>query len=276
MAGMLSTFSLLYLNCIIFTTLLCLQKSMAQVPPTAILAPPPSPSQFSAPPTSSPPPLPPAPPAIALCNLTQIIRDAGRFSTFLQLLNETRALDKFQAQANRTDVGITVFVPTDDAFTLEPAATLLKNLTAEQKVPLAYFHALTKWFSLSELQNVNNMMISTFATYNDNTSGKKYSVNVTNFNGTLSMQTAWSNASITSTPYNAQPCSIYSVNQVLLSVDIFGMPPSAGGGSVNSTNSTAPRPSPPSPPSSGTAKTLYSAVAASIMVLICSFELLVF
>ncbi|KAI5083613.1 hypothetical protein GOP47_0003356 [Adiantum capillus-veneris] len=206
-------------------------------------------------PTESPTPSPsPAPaPAPAFCNITQVIQSAGQFTNFLQLLSDTQAGERFQNQANQSNVGITVFAPTDEAFAAQPAATLLKNITEQQKVSLCHFHALTKWYSLSSLQQVNNMMLSTFATYNANINGGKYTVNVSDFNGTVTVRTEWTTAAISSTLYNAEPCSVFAINEVLLPIDIFGMPSPAaptpapsGSTSTDGSSGATPTATPPS------------------------------
>ncbi|MCO5567937.1 hypothetical protein L7F22_021633 [Adiantum nelumboides] len=191
--------------------LICTHAANAQVPiesPAPSLSPTPAPA-----------------PAPAFCNITQVIQSAGQFTTFLQLLDDTQAGQRFQNQANQSNIGITVFAPSDKAFATQPASTLLKNITEQQKVSLCHFHALTRWYPLSSLQQVNNMMLSTFATYNANTNGGKYAINVSDFNGTVTVRTEWGSADVTSTLYNAEPCSVFAINEVLLPVDIFGMPP---------------------------------------------------
>ncbi|MCO5611337.1 hypothetical protein L7F22_065590 [Adiantum nelumboides] len=175
----------------------------------------------------------PAPTTPTSCNITQVIDSAGQFSSFLQLMSQTGVGDKFQAQANQTHIGITIFAPIDKAFTRAPASALLKNITQQQKVSLCEYHALPKWYPLASLQHTNDNVTSTYATYNGG--GGRYSFNVTDENGNVEIKTEWVSASIVSTLYNAAPCSIFAIDEVLLPEDIFGLPapapapaPSAG------------------------------------------------
>ncbi|KAI5072899.1 hypothetical protein GOP47_0013005 [Adiantum capillus-veneris] len=172
---------------------------------------------------SSPSPSPAPVPTPALCNITQVIQSAGQFSSFLQLMSQTAVGEKFQAKANQTHIGITIFAPIDKAFARAPTSTLLKNITQQQKVSLCEYHALPKWYPLASLQQTDNNVTSTYATYN-NAEGGKYSFNVTDEDGNVEIKTGWASASIVSTLYNAAPCSIFAIDEVLLPEDIFGLP----------------------------------------------------
>ncbi|KAH7352973.1 hypothetical protein KP509_19G073100 [Ceratopteris richardii] len=190
-------------------------------------------------PTSSPAP---SPNPIS-CDIVHIIQSAGQFSDFLQLLSETGDADKFQAQANKTHVGITIFVPIDKAFTRWPASTLLKNVTQEQKVRLCEYHALRKWYPLASLQQTEDNITSTYAT---SSAGEgRFTFNVTDDNGSIEIKTGWVTASIISTLHNEAPCSIFAVDGVLMPQDIFGLP-----------TPPPPEPSPPASPPSSTPSSL--------------------
>ncbi|KAI5063589.1 hypothetical protein GOP47_0022136 [Adiantum capillus-veneris] len=181
-----------------------------------------SPSQTTAQvPTGAPSPSPAPAPAPSYVNITQVLVYAGDFSTFVSLLISSGVGEKFQAQANNTETGITIFAPKDKAFTTEPAATLLKNLTSQQLMSLLEYHALTSWESLAELQLMTDNVTNTFATFNG---GGRYVLNVTMVKGQVEIITEWNKATITSTLYNARPVSIFALDQVLLAEDLFGLP----------------------------------------------------
>eukprot|EP00250_Pteridium_aquilinum_P024798 c2961_g1_i1 orf=235-1050(+) len=214
-------------------------------------------STAKATPTELPTPTPAPAPAPAFCNITQVIESAGQFLNFLQLMSETKVGERFQIQANKTDVGITIFAPIDKAFARAPASSLLKNITQQQKVSLCEYHALPRWYPLASLQQTENNITGTYATYNGG--GGKYTFNVTDQNGNVELETGWSSADIVSTLYNAAPCSIFAIDEVLLPEDIFGLP-SPAPAPAPSTGSPLISPSSPSsslasssPPASTTA-----------------------
>eukprot|EP00250_Pteridium_aquilinum_P012959 c21047_g1_i1 orf=214-1101(+) len=170
----------------------------------------------SAAPSSAPAPMPPAP-----VNITQIMESAGQYGTFLSLLSATNVEELFQAQANKTTTGITVFAPTDKAFSnLE--AGIISKLTAQEKIILLEFHALSAFYPLSALQQATDPVTPTIAT--DSAGVGKYTVNVTNQQGTVVISTGLTKAALVSTLYNTVPCAVFAINQVLLPEEIFGLP----------------------------------------------------
>lgn len=170
-------------------------------------------------PSASPSPAPA--PAPAFVNITQVLVYAGDYTTFVNLLIETQVAQKFQNQANQTQVGISIFAPTNAAFNTPPASILLKNLTEQQKMSLLEYHALNNWQSLDALQHSSQNVTTTFATYNG---GGRYQFNITDEQGTVEIFTGYDKANITSTLYNEKPCSIFGINAVLLPEDLFGLP----------------------------------------------------
>ncbi|MCO5595975.1 hypothetical protein L7F22_050027 [Adiantum nelumboides] len=163
-------------------------------------------------PSASPSPMP--------VNITQIMEGAGQFGTFLSLLSATNVGQLFQTQANKTTTGITVFAPTDKAFSsLEPG--VISKLTAQEKIILLEFHALSAFYPLSALQQATDPVTPTIAT--DSAGVGKYTVNVTNQEGTVVISTGLTNAALISTLYNTVPCGVFAINQVLLPEEIFGL-----------------------------------------------------
>lgn len=195
------------------------------------------------------PSLPPSPaPAPSPVNITQIIENAGQFATFLSLLTATNVEELFQSQANKTTTGITIFAPTDKAFSSLQAG-IISKLTAQQKIILLEFHALSAFYPLSALQQATDPVTPTLAT--DNAGVGKYTVNVTNQQGTVVISTGLTNAALISTLYNTVPCGVFAINQVLLPEEIFGLP------------APSPAPSPYSPASSPSAFSPANTVASS-------------
>ncbi|KAI5074749.1 hypothetical protein GOP47_0010710 [Adiantum capillus-veneris] len=168
----------------------------------------------------------PAPAAPSFENVTQSLVFGGDYTTFIELLVETKVEVIFQTIANDTDgPGITIFAPTDDAFKTKLVSSLLKNLTALQKVRLVEYHALNVYLAFKNLQNSNNNVTSTYATFNGGGSGR-YQVNLTfTGGGRLEIASGWTTAKISTTVYSRKPVSIFAIDQVLLPDEIFGLPP---------------------------------------------------
>eukprot|EP00252_Welwitschia_mirabilis_P019486 TRINITY_DN4527_c0_g1_i1.p1 TRINITY_DN4527_c0_g1~~TRINITY_DN4527_c0_g1_i1.p1 ORF type:complete len:274 (+),score=16.51 TRINITY_DN4527_c0_g1_i1:1000-1821(+) len=172
-----------------------------------------------APPTPTPSPSPAPAPAPAYVNLTALLSVAGPFSQFLQLLQSTGVLKTVQDQANISDVGLTLFVPTDKAFSSVPSKTLAK-LGSDQKKALLLAHAIPRFYTLSDFQNFSNPA----RTMASGLEGGKYNLNITSKNGAVSVSSGYVKTSISSTVYVTDPAGIYSVGKVLLPQDIFGVP----------------------------------------------------
>lgn len=176
----------------------------------------------------------PAPaPAPALANLTQLLSVAGPFSTLLSLLEASELITTLQSQANDTEQGLTIFAPSDPAFSSLSKKTMA-NLTAEQKKSLLLAHCIPKFYTLADFQNYSNPA-NTMATGNN---GGKYNLNITSKNGAVSVSSGYVNTPIASAVYSARPLALYTVGKVLLPEDIFGLP----------SPSPAPAPSPVSVP----------------------------
>ncbi|KAH0465881.1 hypothetical protein IEQ34_005984 [Dendrobium chrysotoxum] len=166
----------------------------AQSPPSPLLSPSPSPAPAPAP---------------HFVNLTDLLSLTGPFHTFLNLLLQTDVIQTFQNQANNTEQGITIFVPSDSAFA-DIQKPSLSNLTKDQLKSLVLYHAFPKYYSLSDFQNLSSKNpVSTFA-------GGQYLLNVTDTSGLIQVGSDWSNPKISSSVYSTYPVAVYEVNSVLL------------------------------------------------------------
>uniref|UniRef100_A0A3Q7HAU0 FAS1 domain-containing protein n=1 Tax=Solanum lycopersicum TaxID=4081 RepID=A0A3Q7HAU0_SOLLC len=133
----------------------------------------------------------PAPaPGPEYTNLTDLLSVAGPFHTFLNYLVSTKVIETFQAQANNTEEGITLFVPKDSAFTSLKKPSL-SNLTSEQLKSLCLFHTLA--------------------------GGNLYSLNFTDDSGTVHLNSGWSRTKVIGTdlPPIKQDEMSYSVKLML-------------------------------------------------------------
>ncbi|KAF8008202.1 hypothetical protein BT93_K2006 [Corymbia citriodora subsp. variegata] len=167
--------------------------------------------------TKSPPSsLVPAPaPSPDLVNLTHLLTVAGSYHTFLGYLQSTKVIDSFQAQANNSKDGITIFAPTDQAFSSLKQPSL-SNLTQDQLKSLCLFHALLRYYSLSDFKNLSQSNpVSTYA-------GGQYTLNFTDLSGDVHVNSGWTNTKISSSVLSTNPVAVYQVDRVLLPEAIFG------------------------------------------------------
>ncbi|KAK1297542.1 Fasciclin-like arabinogalactan protein 7 [Acorus calamus] len=166
----------------------------------------------------SPTPAPAPAPGPGFVNLTDLFTVAGPFQTFLQLLQQTKVIETFQNQANNTDQGITIFVPKDKAFSSLKKPSL-KNLTSDQLKSLLLFHAIPKYYKLSEFTTLSSSSpVSTIA-------GGQYTLNFTDNSGSIKVNSGWANTKISSSVYSTDPVAVYQVDKVLLPQVIFGVAP---------------------------------------------------
>ncbi|XP_062194620.1 fasciclin-like arabinogalactan protein 7 [Phragmites australis] len=187
----------------------------------AVLLSSPALAQKISPPTPAPVSLPPTPapaPAPHYVDLAVLLSVAGPFHTFLNYLEKTEVIKTFQSQANKTDDGITIFVPKDSAFAALKKSTF-SNLTADQVKTLLLYHAFPKFYSLAEFKNLSALNpVDTFA-------GSPYTLNLTDDMGSIYVQSMWSKPKIASSVYATDPVAIYALNKVLLPMQIFSKDP---------------------------------------------------
>ncbi|GJN33634.1 hypothetical protein PR202_gb22255 [Eleusine coracana subsp. coracana] len=234
----------------------------------AVLLSSPALAQRAAPaPVSLPPSTAPAPaPAPHYVDLAQLLSLAGPFHTFLNYLEKTNVIETFQSQANRTEEGITIFVPKDSAFAALKQSTF-SNLTDDQLKTLLLYHAFPRFYALSQFRNLSALNpVSTFA-------GSPYTLNLTDDMGSISVQSMWSKPRIASSVYATDPVAIYALNKVLLPMQIFSKdPPLAPVPAPAPEPGAADTPSPAASKSGGltdnrdSSAAAYSAVASCFML----------
>ena len=161
----------------------------------------------------------PAPaPAPRYVDVEALLDVAGPFHTFLTYLQKTNVIQTFQAQANKTDEGITIFVPKDSAFAALKKSTF-SNLTGDQLKTLLLYHAFPKYYPLAQFRNLSSLNpVNTFA-------GSPYTLNLTDNMGSIRIKSMWSNPKISSSVYSTRPVAVYEVDKVLLPMQIFKSDP---------------------------------------------------
>ncbi|KAG6385217.1 hypothetical protein SASPL_154045 [Salvia splendens] len=173
--------------------------------------------QKTSPAPVTPVPAPAPAPATDYVNLADLLSVAGPFHIFLKYLESTKLIDTFQDQANKTEEGITLFVPKDEAFSSIRKPASLSNLTQEQLKSVISFHAIPHYYSLSDFRNLSlNNPIPTFA------GGPNFGLNFTDNAGTIRIDSGWTSTKVISAVHAADPVAIYETDKVLLPTAIFG------------------------------------------------------
>ncbi|KAI3461447.1 hypothetical protein Pfo_018110 [Paulownia fortunei] len=156
-------------------------------------------------------------------NITKILEKAGQFTTFIRLLQITQIGDRINTQLNSSNQGLTVFAPTDSAFSSLQTGTL-NSLNDQQKASLVLFHILPNFLSLTQFQTVSNPV----RTQAGDTGRGLFPLNVTTSGNQVNISTGINNATVGSTIYADNQLAVYQVDNVLLPLNVFDpLPPPA-------------------------------------------------
>ncbi|KAL6848147.1 hypothetical protein ACP4OV_022275 [Aristida adscensionis] len=180
-----------------------------------------APTAAPAAPTTTPTPATPAAPAPAAgtTNITGVLAKAGQFNTFIRLLRSTSVAQQIDNQLNSSGGGLTIFAPTDNAFTSLPSGTL-NSLSDQQKNALVQYHVLSTAIPMSQFDTVSNPL----RTQAGNTSPGQYPLNVTSEGQQVNISTGVVNATVDNAIYSGDKLVVYQVNKVLLPLALFGAP----------------------------------------------------
>ncbi|KAK9150265.1 hypothetical protein Syun_008574 [Stephania yunnanensis] len=197
---------------------------------------------------TAPAPAPPGP-----VNITAILEKGGQFTTLIRLLNTNQIINQLETQLNSSNQGLTIFAPTDNAFTnLKPGT--LNNLSTQQQVALLLYHVLPKYYNLASFESVSNPV----RTQAGGMDGGEYGLNFTSLgNNQVNVSTGVVETQLNNALRQEFPLAVYPVDRVLLPSDLFGAKspksaPSPSGSPVSDTNTTPatkPGPKAPSAPS---------------------------
>ncbi|XP_062183218.1 fasciclin-like arabinogalactan protein 11 [Phragmites australis] len=176
------------------------------------------PTAAPATPTPTPTPVAPAPVA-GTTNITGVLAKAGQFNTFIRLLRSTGVAEQIDNQLSSSGNGLTVFAPTDNAFTSLPSGTL-NSLSDQQKNALVQFHVLSTLIPMSQFDTVSNPL----RTQAGNNSPGQYPLNVTAEGQQVNISTGVVNATVDNSLYSGDNLVVYQVNKVLLPAALFGSP----------------------------------------------------
>ena len=155
------------------------------------------------------------PPAV---NITRVLTDARGFNVAASMLEASGVAEDFEA--DERGAGITLFVPTDDAFADLPATDRLQSLPADRKAVVLRFHGLHSYYPLGSLESIVNPVQPTLAT--ECTQAGRFTLNITRFNGSVAIDTGVVQATITRTVFDQNPVAVFAVSKVLLPKEMFG------------------------------------------------------
>ncbi|EES03863.1 hypothetical protein BDA96_03G379000 [Sorghum bicolor] len=150
-------------------------------------------------------------------NITRVLTDARGFNVAASMLQASGVASEFEADEH--GAGITVFVPTDDAFAGLPATDRLQSLPAERKAVVLRFHVLHSYYPLGSLESIVNPVQPTLAT--EHTEAGHFTLNITRVNGSIAIDTGIVQASITRTVFDQNPVAVFAVSKVLLPKEMF-------------------------------------------------------
>jgi len=158
----------------------------------------------------------PAPAPAGPTNITAVLTKAGQFTTFIRLLETTQVGDQINTQLNNSNQGLTIFAPTDNAFSnLKPG--MLNSLTDQQKVQLVQFHILPNFLSLSQFQTASNPL----RTQAGDSNNGEFPLNVTTSGNQVNITTGVVNTTVSNSIYSDGQLAVYQVDQVLLPLEFF-------------------------------------------------------
>ncbi|KAM1553485.1 hypothetical protein FF2_006222 [Malus domestica] len=154
-------------------------------------------------------------------NITKVLIDGHNFNVAASMLAASGVVEEFEAAEG--GAGITLFVPTDTAFSNLPSTVRLQSLPANRKAVVLKFHVLPSYYPLGSLQSIVNPVQPTLAT--DDGGATSYTLNISRINGSMAISTGIVQAVVTQTVFDQKPVSIFGVSEVLLPKEIFGRNP---------------------------------------------------
>lgn len=154
-------------------------------------------------------------------NVTAILEKGRQYTTLLRLLKETQVGEQIQSQLNNSYDGLTIFAPTDNAFSSLKSGTL-NSLDPQEQVSLVLYHVLPRYYGLSTFQTTSNP-VRTQASGNNGV----YTFNVTTSSSQVNVSTGVDEVPISDNLYTDFPLAVYSIDKVLLPYDLFGPKPPA-------------------------------------------------
>ncbi|GMH11197.1 hypothetical protein Nepgr_013038 [Nepenthes gracilis] len=157
------------------------------------------------------------PPPLGI-NITKALIDGRSFNVAASMLTASGVVEEFEADEG--GAGITLFVPTDEAFANLPSTIQLQALPAEKKALVMKFHVLHSYYPLGSLELIVNPVEPTLAT--ENNGAGSFTLNISRVNGSLAINSGIVQAVVTQTVFDQNPVAIFGISNVLLPREIFG------------------------------------------------------
>ncbi|KAL9362644.1 hypothetical protein Peur_045429 [Populus x canadensis] len=155
-------------------------------------------------------------------NITKALLDGRSFFVAASLLSASGVVQEFEADEG--GAGITLFVPTDSAFSdLSETDVSLQSLPADKKADVLKFHVLHSYYPLGSLESIVNPVQPTLAT--EDMGAGSFTLNISRANGSVAIDSGIVLASVTQTVFDQNPVAIFGVSKVLLPKEIFGRNP---------------------------------------------------
>ncbi|CAA2987754.1 fasciclin-like arabinogalactan 4 [Olea europaea subsp. europaea] len=154
-------------------------------------------------------------------NITKTLIDGHQFNVAASMLQASGVVSEFEA--DESGAGITLFVPTDDAFADLPSSVKLQSLPADKKAVVLRFHVLNCYYPLGSLESIVNPVQPTLAT--EQIGASSFTLNISRVNGSVGIDTGIVQASVTQTVFDQKPVAIFGVSEVLLPREFFGKNP---------------------------------------------------
>ncbi|KAM3374043.1 fasciclin-like arabinogalactan protein 4 [Capsicum galapagoense] len=154
-------------------------------------------------------------------NITKTLIDGHNFNVAASMLTASGVEEEFERDEG--GAGLTLFVPTDEAFSDMSSSMKFQSLPAEKKAVVLRFHVLHSYYPLGSLESIVNPVQPTLAT--EQNGAGSFTLNISRVNGSVGINTGVVQASVTQTVFDQNPVAIFGVSKVLLPQEFFGKNP---------------------------------------------------
>lgn len=157
-------------------------------------------------------------------NITKALIDGHNFNVAVSMLIASGVLSELEQDEG--GAGITLFIPTDDAFSDLSIPATFQSLPADKKTVVLKFHVLHSYYPLGSLESIVNPVQPTLAT--EEMGAGSFTLNISRVNGSVAIATGIVQARVTQTVFDENPVAIFGISKVLLPKEIFGKNPNNG------------------------------------------------
>lgn len=180
-------------------------------------------------------------------NITKALIDGHNFNVAVSMLTASGVLSELEQDEG--GAGITLFIPTDDAFSDLTIPASFQSLPADKKTVVLKFHVLHSYYPLGSLESIVNPVQPTLAT--EDMGAGSFTLNISRVNGSVAINSGIVQAGVTQTVFDENPVAIFGISKVLLPKEIFGKNPIGNGGEIDDGGAPPPNVGALSPESNG-------------------------